>query len=160
LSKFLPAGKTVAVHRYPAGTRSSMRRDPDRVNVLDLEPASSDFLAQAVAGLASTPRTLPCKFFYDERGAELFQKIYDLPEYYVTRTELGILRQNVGEISAHLGSGIQLIGLGTGAGTKTRILLEGLIEPVAYISVDISKEQLAQSSTLFGKLFPNLEILP
>ena len=61
--------------------------------VLDREPASSDFLAEVIAGLSNQPRTLPCKFFYDERGAALFQKICDLPEYYVTRTELQILRQ-------------------------------------------------------------------
>ena len=54
------------------------------VNVLDLEPVSEDFLAEVVAGLSSSPRSLPCKFFYDERGAELFQKICELPEYYVT----------------------------------------------------------------------------
>jgi dimethylhistidine N-methyltransferase len=150
----------MAIYRYSAGARPGMRRAPGGVNVLDLEPASSHFLAQAIAGLSGTPRTLPCKFFYDERGAELFQRICELPDYYVTRTELSILRQNVAEIAAHLGAGIQLIGLGTGAGTKTRILLEGLVEPVAYISVDISKEQLLQSSVLFHRLFPSLEILP
>ena len=128
--------------------------------VLDLEPAKSDFLSEVVAGLSGKPRTLPCKFFYDDRGAELFQKICELPEYYVTRTELQILKQYRAEIAARLGDGIQLIGLGTGAGTKTRLLLEDLREPVAYIPVDISKEQLRQSTTLFRQLFPQLEILP
>jgi dimethylhistidine N-methyltransferase len=125
-----------------------------------LEPANADFFAEAIAGLSATPRTLPCKFFYDERGSELFQKICDLPEYYVTRTELQILKQYGAEIASHLGAGIELIGLGTGAGTKTRILLEELREPIAYIPVDISKEQLQQSAALFHKLFPGLEILP
>src|ERR1051325_12198051 len=130
------------------------------ITVLDLEPVSEDFLIEVLSGLSGSPRSLPCKFFYDERGAELFQKICDLPEYYVTRTELQILRQHVAEIASHLGQGIELIGLGTGAGTKTRILVEGLQKPVAYISVDISREQLSQSSALFGRRFPQLEILP
>lgn len=63
------------------------------VSLLDLEPATSDFLEQAIAGLSSSPRTLPSKFFYDERGSNLFQEICELPEYYVTRTETEILRR-------------------------------------------------------------------
>jgi dimethylhistidine N-methyltransferase len=137
-----------------------MRREPGGVSVLDLEPASSDFLAEAIAGLSASPRTLPCKFFYDDRGSELFQEISELPEYYVTRAEMQILTQCRTEIAAQLGPGIELIGLGTGAGTKTRILLEKLRDPVAYISVDISKEQLRQSTALFQRLFPDLEVLP
>src|SRR5712692_11439379 len=91
--------------------------------------ANSDFLSEVVAGLSSEPRTLPCKFFYDERGAALFQKICELSEYYITRTELQILRLHGAEITSTLGAQIELIGLGTGAGTKTRILLEELKEP-------------------------------
>jgi L-histidine Nalpha-methyltransferase len=125
-----------------------------------LEPADADFLSEALAGLSRSPRTLPCKFFYDERGSELFQQICELPEYYVTRTELQILEKNGTEIAEELGAGLELIGLGTGAGTKTRLLLEKLRDPVAYVPVDISKEQLEQSSILFRKLFPNLEVLP
>lgn len=128
--------------------------------VLDLERASADFLAEAIAGLSATPRTLPCKFFYDERGSELFQKICELPEYYVTRTELQILKEQGRGIAKCVGPGVELIGLGTGAGTKTRLLLDELIAPVAYVPVDISKEQLQQSSAQFRELFPDLEILP
>lgn len=137
-----------------------MNRTSGGISVLDLEPASSDFLAEVIAGLTSYPRTLPYKFFYDERGAQLFQKICELPEYYITRAELQILRQRGAEIASHLGDQVQLIGLGTGAGTKTRLLLEKLREPVAYIPVDISKEQLSQSTAFFNRLFPRLEIFP
>src|SRR5437879_7611757 len=104
--------------------------------------AGSDFLSDAVAGLSSEPQTLPCKFFYDERGARLFQKICELPEYYITRTELQILRVRGAEIASKLGAEIELIGLGTGAGTKTRILLEELDRPAVYVPIDISNEQL------------------
>jgi dimethylhistidine N-methyltransferase len=128
--------------------------------VFEREPATSDFLSDVLAGLSSDPRTLPCKYFYDERGAALFQRICELPEYYITQTELDILKRNSAEIASHLGARIALIGLGTGPGTKTRILLEKLHEPIAYIPVDISKDQLQNSTTRFQERFPQLEILP
>src|SRR5947208_11789944 len=123
-------------------------------------PELSDFISDVIAGLSSNPRTLPYKYFYDERGAALFQKICDLPEYYITRTEIDILDRNRAKIASHLGPNIELIGLGTGAGTKTRILIEALENPAVYIPVDISQKQLRQSTALFRKIFPNLEILP
>jgi L-histidine Nalpha-methyltransferase len=123
-------------------------------------PATSDLLSDVIAGLSSNPRTLPCKYFYDERGAALFQKICELPEYYITRTEIDILEQRRTEIASQVGPNIQLIGLGTGAGTKTRILIEALDNPAAYIPVDISEKQLRKSSAFFRKIFPTLEVLP
>lgn len=127
---------------------------------LEREPADSDFFSDVVAGLSSDPRTLPCKYFYDARGAGLFKKICETPEYYVTRTEIDILDRHRAEIASHLGSGIELIGLGTGAGTKTRILVEALDKPAVYMPVDISEKQLLESAALFQKVFPDLEILP
>jgi L-histidine Nalpha-methyltransferase len=123
-------------------------------------PESSDFLADVLAGLSSNPRTLPCKYFYDVRGAEFFQKICELPEYYITRTEIDILDRNRAGIASQLGPNIQLIGLGTGAGTKTRVLIEALEKPAVYIPVDISEKQLRESTPVFAKIFPDLEILP
>ena len=123
-------------------------------------PAASDLLSDVIAGLSSDPRTLPCKYFYDERGAALFQKICELPEYYITRTEIDILDRHHAEIASQLGPKIELIGLGTGAGTKTRILIEALEKPAAYIPVDISEKQLRESTALFRRIFPDLEILP
>jgi len=131
-----------------------------QIAVLDFEPANEEFCEQVIAGLSQEPRTLPCKFFYDETGSALFSKICELPEYYVTRTEMRILRERGGEIASALGRGIELIGLGTGAGTKTRILLDNLETPVAYVPVDISREQLTQSTIAFHKRFPALEVLP
>ena len=126
----------------------------------EVPPSTSDLLSDVIAGLSSNPRTLPCKYFYDEQGAALFQKICELPEYYVTRTEIDILDQHRAEIASQLGPNIELIGLGTGAGTKTRILIEALEKPAAYIPVDISEKQLRKSTARFQKIFPNLEILP
>ena len=106
------------------------------------------------------PRTIPCKYFYDERGAALFQKICELPEYYITRTEIDILDRLEPTSHRILDHDIELIGLGTGAGTKTRILIEALENPAVYIPVDISEKQLRKSTALFHKIFPDLEILP
>src|SRR5437773_11428129 len=114
---------------------------------------SPDFLADVIAGLSSNPPTLPCKYFYDERGAALFQKICELPEYYITRTEIDILDRNRAEIASQLGPNVELIGLGTGAGTKTRILVEALKDPAVYIPVDISERQLRESSAFFQTFF-------
>src|SRR5438270_559301 len=141
LPQFLSARKALAIHRPPARARPVMSGVPGRVTVLDLEPVKADFLAEVVAGLSSSPRTLPCKFFYDERGADLFQRICELPEYYITRTETELLRRSAPEISESIGANAALIGFGTGAGTKTRMLLEQLENPIAYIPVDISKQR-------------------
>ncbi len=137
-----------------------MNYDVGSVAVLDLEPASSDFLGEVLAGLSGSPRTLPCKFFYDERGAELFQKICELPEYYITRAETQILARYGHEMAAALAPNCELIGFGTGAGIKTRMLLEELENPIAYVPVDISKQRLFESAEELSRAMPALEILP
>jgi dimethylhistidine N-methyltransferase len=133
---------------------------PGRVAVLDLEPVDADFLAEVLAGLSSSPRTLPCKFFYDERGADLFQKICELPEYYITRTETELLRRYGSEMAESIGANVELIGFGTGAGIKTRMLLDHLENPIAYVPVDISKQRLIDSAVELSHAMPALEIMP
>src|SRR3954452_2695340 len=113
LSEFLSAGETLAIHRHSARPRPIMSGVAGRVTVLDLEPVSADFLAEVLAGLSSSPRTLPCKFFYDERGADLFLKICELPEYYITRTETEVLRRYAHDISESIGENAVVIGFGT-----------------------------------------------
>ena len=130
------------------------------VTLLDLEPATSAFLDQAVAGLSSSPRTLPSKFFYDERGSDLFLQICELPEYYVTRTETEILRHYGAEIAESIGENAELVGFGTGAGFKTRMLLDHLRNLIAYVPVDISKQRLTESAEALAHEMPSLEILP
>ena len=146
----------MAIHGNPFGTRSFVNEKiPSAVEAA----AKKNFSGEVLAGLSKSPRQLPCKFFYDERGAQLFQQICDLPEYYITRTEIEILRLHGAEMAAALGAQIELIGLGTGAGTKTLILLEELHEPRVYVPIDISKEQLEKSCARFNKMFPTLQIL-
>jgi len=147
----------VAIHRDPFGTRLLVNQKNTSVVAA---AAIENFREEVLAGLSKSPRQLPYKFFYDERGAQLFQQICDLPEYYITRTEIEILRLHGADIAKALGPQIELIGLGTGAGTKTRILLEELRDPLVYVPIDISKEQLEKSSARFREMFPGLQILP
>jgi len=137
-----------------------MSATPSGVALLDLEPARSDFLDQAVTGLSGSPRMLPSKFFYDERGSDLFQQICELPEYYVTRTETEILRQHGAEIAESIGDNAELVGFGTGAGVKTRMVLDHLENLIAYVPVDISKQRLTESAEALSREIPALEILP
>lgn len=137
-----------------------MSSAPAGVAMLNLEPAASDFLAEALAGLSASPRTLPSKFFYDERGSDLFLEICELPEYYVTRTETEILQKNAPEMAESVGANAELVGFGTGAGIKTRLLLQHLENPIAYVPVDISRQRLIESAEALQAEMPDLEILP
>ena len=103
---------------------------------LELEAAKSDFLRETIAGLSSNPRTLPYKFFYDERGAQLFQQICELPEYYLTRVELEILEKNASAIAALIPDGAALLEFGSGPAKKIRILLDAAPTLAAYVPVD------------------------
>ncbi len=100
-----------------------------------------DFFREVVGGLSSRPRRIPPKYFYDSKGAALFESICEQPEYYPSTTEIGILRENAGEIARKIGDGCVLIEPGSGNCEKVRKLLDS-IRPVAYVPVDISCEQL------------------
>ncbi len=147
----------MAIHRYPFGGRSLVN---NKITSVVAGATKENFRDEVLDGLSKSPRQLPYKFFYDQRGAQLFQEICDLPEYYITRTEIEILRLHGADMAKALGPQVELIGLGTGAGTKTRILLEELHNPAVYVPIDISKEQLEQSSARFREMFPALQVLP
>lgn len=117
-------------------------------------------LDEILRGLRQPQKTISPKFFYDERGSELFKRICELPEYYLTRTELAIMQEHLPAMSAAVGSRANVIGFGIGAGLKTRLLLESLDQPVAFIPVDISAEHLAETAKELDRDFPGLEILP
>ena len=93
--------------------------------------ASSQFLEDLLRGLNETPKKIPCKYFYDKRGSELFDQICELPEYYLTMTELSIMRRRAGEMARELGERCLLVEYGSGSSLKTRILLDHLKDPVA-----------------------------
>ncbi len=113
-----------------------------------------------VAGLSQPKKTIPCKYLYDEQGARLFELICELDEYYPTRTELSILRANIGEIASLAGPHATLVDLGSGSGLKTRILLENLEQPAKYQPVDVARTQLLQCSARLAREFPELRIEP
>lgn len=124
------------------------------------EPTTDDFLAQAVAGLGGSPKTLPSKYFYDRRGSELFDRICELPEYYPTRTEMGIMRRHAAEMADLIGPGAALVELGSGSSLKTRVLLDAIPDMAAYIPVDISRDHLHASARRLARAYPGLEVLP
>lgn len=142
--------------------RSAIVTDPadDSVRIRDHQPETGDFREEVLLGLSERPRSLPTKYLYDERGAELFEEICTLPEYYPTRTELAIMRAHGDAIVDRLGPECLLVEYGTGEGIKTRLLLEKLERPVAYVPVDIARAQLGETARELSDRFPDLRVLP
>lgn len=117
-------------------------------------------LAEIIEGLKRHEKTISPKYFYDERGSQLFEEITALPEYYPTETELGILNECIGEIADLVGPQASLIEFGSGSSLKTRTLLANLHDLAAYVPVDISEELLLESAARLRSEFPDVEILP
>ena len=124
----------------------------------DLRPDTGSFLEEVIAGLTRPRKELPPKYFYDERGCALFDAICGTPEYYLTRAETTLMRQRAGAMARRLGARCTLIEFGSGNGRKTRILIEAL-EPVAYVAVDIARDQLHATAAEFARDFPRLEVV-
>ena len=122
----------------------------------NVDPA---FARGVLEGLAQDPPAIPARWFYDEAGSQLFDAITDLPEYYPTRTEIGILTAAMDEIAEAVGPGRAVVDYGAGSLAKTPLLLDG-IEPALYAPVDISGAHLRASAEVLEKRFPNLPILP
>jgi dimethylhistidine N-methyltransferase len=119
-----------------------------------------EFRADVLRGLSAGPKRLPCKYFYDERGSQLFDAICELDEYYLTRAELAIMRRDAGEMAQSVGDGVMLIEFGSGSSTKTRLLLDELTAPLAYVPVDISREHLLAAARRLSHRYPHVEVLP
>jgi L-histidine N-alpha-methyltransferase len=117
-------------------------------------------LAEIVAGLKKPRKMISPKYFYDERGSQLFDAITHLPEYYPTETEFAILHDNIDEIAEFVGSRACLIEYGSGSSRKTRVLLEHLHDLAAYMPVDISEDHLLASADKIRADFPELDVLP
>lgn len=129
--------------------------------VLQHEPiVNEQFLGEVLRGLRGTPRRLPCKYFYDKRGSELFDEICRTEEYYVTRVETEILRRHSATIAATIGPDAVLVELGSGSSIKTRLLLDQLASLRAYVPVDISSEHLLNVAEELRLDYPEIAIKP
>ena len=124
----------------------------------DHHPGEDSFRAALIEGLSRRKKAIPCRFLYDARGSDLFEQICALPEYYPTRTEVGILKDNAAEIAAAIGPGAQVIELGSGASVKIRILLDALEAPASYTPIDISREALRQAAGAIARDYPGLRV--
>ena len=119
--------------------------------------------ADVIVGLTQSPKTLPPKYFYDDRGSELFEQICTLPEYYVTRTETQILRDVAAEIARMTGP-CELVELGSGSSTKTRLLLDayqafgGELAPFYYLPIDVSGGILKSSAIDLLTQYSSLQV--
>lgn len=124
-------------------------KDAQRFQFTRLAPAEeADDGADVMAGLESTPKTLPCRYFYDAEGSALFERICETPEYYPTRTERDILIEHAGDIAALTGP-CELVELGSGSASKTRILLDAYADTaneVHFVPIDVSESILRESS--------------
>jgi len=128
-----------------------------RLLFTDLHPPPADMRAEIIAGLSRLRKQLPPKYFYDRRGSQLFDAITELPEYYPTRTEIGILERHGGEMADLVGREALLVEPGSGSSYKIRLLLQAL-KPAVYMPVDISREHLLESVASLAESFDELEI--
>jgi dimethylhistidine N-methyltransferase len=135
-----------------------MMRDGNLAAFVDLAPVEETFQDAALSGLARAEKAIPCRFLYDRRGSALFEAICELPEYYVTRTEMAILRERAGAIAERVGPRAQLVEFGSGASRKVRLLLDALRDLVAYVPIDISKAFLRQAASGVAADFPDVEV--
>jgi uncharacterized SAM-dependent methyltransferase len=126
----------------------------------DFEPSPDRFFDELFLGLSRDPKSIPPKFLYDKTGCELFDQICCLDEYYPTRTEMLILQDNVAEICTLFGPECRLIELGSGSSAKTRVLLDHLYEPAAYVPIDIARDHLLQSTARLARIYPELCMTP
>jgi len=132
----------------PAGDEARNRSDADA------------FLSDVLTGLTASPKTLSPKYFYDAQGSTLFEAICDLPEYYLTRTETALLGQIAAEVSARIPAGAALVEFGSGASTKTRILLDAAPQVAVYAPIDISGSALDAAARSISRDYPDLTLAP
>ena len=147
-----------------ASSLTSEHSIEQRLQIEHLIPKNPLFVPSAgsdvIKGLTQTPKTLPARYFYDDRGSDLFEQICDLPEYYVTRTETKILQQYAGEIARITGP-CELVELGSGSSTKTRIILDAYAQlghTLQYMPIDVSAGILETSAKQLLADYPSLKV--
>lgn len=144
------------IHMLDGAARAFPRLSGHELPPWEVEP----FRADVIAGLSRPQKSIPPKYFYDATGAALFERICDLPEYYLTRAELEILAERGEAIAELLGEDVTLVELGSGSSLKTRLLLDRLRAPRAYVPLDICAEALARAAAGLRKAYPGLLVQP
>jgi dimethylhistidine N-methyltransferase len=135
--------------------------DRHAVESNDADADRAEFAREVARGLGQNPKSLPCRYFYDARGSALFERICELPEYYLTRTEHGILESRAADIAAGLPQPITLVELGSGSSIKTRTVIETLLSrqgKLRYVPIDISASALSESTQALTSDYPELRI--
>ena len=125
----------------------------------DRKPVASDLHTEIIAGLSAHNKTISAKYFYDQRGSQLFEAITRLPEYYLTRTELELFDRYLGEMADVVGPGTCLVEYGSGSSLKIRKVLEHM-QPKAYVPVDISLEHLQETALALHSDYSQLDVYP
>lgn len=126
----------------------------------DMANVGSDFRRALVTGLSGKAKNIPCRYFYDAEGSRLFEEICALPEYYLTRVELGLLERHAEEIVALIGSHAEIVEFGAGAGEKIRPLLNAMDRPHSYLPIDISDSRLHDTASEVRTNYPMLPVRP
>jgi dimethylhistidine N-methyltransferase len=124
----------------------------------DLKPPKSDFRADVLEGLARPQKSIEPKYFYDQTGSELFDKITETPEYYITRTELALLDQIGPEIRTVVGSNVVVLEPGAGSSVKIRKLLDALVDPAAYVGMDISGDHVKSACKAIAEDYSDVAV--
>jgi dimethylhistidine N-methyltransferase len=125
----------------------------------DMKPKTSDFCNEVLLGFSKPQKAIHPKFLFDKHGADIFEQICELEEYYITRTEFALLRTHCKEIAELIGEKCLLIEYGSGNSQKFRIFLDVLKEPSAYMPIDISKEYMLKGSEEISKAYPELDVI-
>ncbi len=126
----------------------------------DQDEDQNQFAADMLAALGNHPRAISPKYFYDQQGSALFDQICDLPEYYPTRTEIGILEANAAAIAQQMGPGAEIVEFGAGSLRKVRLLLDAAEAPSRYVPIDISGEHMMQAAEVLKRDYPGLQVEP
>lgn len=124
------------------------------------DDAHGEFARDMLQALGRHPREISPKYFYDARGSALFDSICELPEYYPTRTEVGLLEGNAAAIANHMGPHAEIVEFGAGSLRKVRLLLDAAESPARYVPIDISGEHMTQAAAALMADYPGLQVAP
>jgi L-histidine N-alpha-methyltransferase len=129
-------------------------------SVVVAEKPKSEMASAVIDGLKKPEKELSPVWFYDELGSFLFDNICELPEYYLTRTEIAIMQMHAGEMAQYVGRDAAIIELGSGTSVKTRLLLNQIEMPATYVPVDIAREHLLDAAGAIARDYPDLRVIP